>query len=722
MKKSFVFNITLISIFFVIVLLNLFTPKREYSYLENRYLSEKPELSFEKIVNHSFMDDVDKYINDQFVFRDFWVKLKVNTESLLGKKENNGVYFCKDDYLIEKPMELAEELLNQNITSITNIAEIGRFNVSVCIVPSAYEVLADRLPRGAYKRTDAKIREIMDEMLKDTSVKNINPTELLKENKDKYIYYRTDHHQTSEGSYLLYTALGDALGYTPTDIDAFTKHDVTNEFYGTTYSKALISVKGDTITEYKNERQENVKVFFPKENKESETIFFGDHLGKKDKYSYFLDGNHGITVAKYNGGGDRKIALFKDSYAHSLTPFLMENFDEVHLIDTRYYQEDPMKYLAENSIKNILFLYGASTFTTDTTIKSIGEYAKTSPYANFGLVKECEPVEDSYFNDAAFLGDSLTVGFQAYSGLVNAKFFCKTSMSVGGVFNEEEGGSLVGKLNEAKPKKIYIMLGVNEYLEPSNMENVLNKYRNVLDNLKANNPDALIYIQSMFPMSKNKDERGNVKNINVYAFNDSLCKLAEEKNVYYIDVYKAVADEEGYLPSDITSDGVHLGTEGCEKWLNYLKTHAISNGDDAVDVFASVQTFAQGEYDLKSVAEEIKNATTFEGEVGEANPAIIVKTHEINADGVINAYGWIGGGASAEEIVVFEMKSEEECKKAKEDLDKYVESRIKSFENYIPEEVPKLEKAFVFAKDKFAALVIAKEKGMAEEILEGFVR
>lgn len=81
---------------------DLLTPERTYSENENRILAKKPELTLEGVRDGSFMKDFGEYVRDQFVGRDKWVMLKTQGDILLQKKEINGVYLCKDDYLIEQ--------------------------------------------------------------------------------------------------------------------------------------------------------------------------------------------------------------------------------------------------------------------------------------------------------------------------------------------------------------------------------------------------------------------------------------------------------------------------------------------------------------------------------------------------------------------------------------------------------------------------------------------
>lgn len=722
-KHYFVFTIVAVSCYFLVVLLNLFISNEEYSEQENRYLQGSPALSFEAIVDRSFMDDAENFSSDQLMFRDFFVRVKGQCEKLLGKKENNGVYFAKDGYLIEKAESVSNDVIGKNIEAIDILAGKKRYDVSVCVIPQAFEIHKDKLPKGVYNTNVRDLTKKISQDLKDADVKIVDTTSILEENKDQYIFYRTDHHQTSKGSYLVYRALGDALGYTPFDESEFSVEEITNDFLGTTYSKALISTEPDTIAVYKTEVNQNAQVEFFGEEKESSSIFFPEYLEKKDKYAYFLDGNHGVTVVKGGKEDGGSIAIFKDSYSHSLAPFLINHFETIHLLDMRYFQEDPIRYLGENGIERVLFLYGSSTFMTDITIASVGDFAQNSTYVKEGLVPECDPVDNSYFDNAVFLGDSLSIGLQSYSDIDNATFLCRTAMSVGGVYNvEDDGSSLVDKVKAANPKKIYVMLGVNEDIVPDNMENVMDKFSMLIDRLKEDNPEAMIYIQSLMPVSKKKSESGRMKNHVIYEYNEALLKLTEEKKVYFIDVYNAIKDDDGAMYSELTEDGVHLGKEGCMRWTEYLKKHAVLSAEDAQAESSNEESeetgFSNGEFKLDAIRKKIQKVVKFEGDVGETSPKSLLNTHKVDKKLIANASGMVGGGASAEEISLFEVKDKKDADNVEKALKEYVKNRIKSFEDYIPGEVPKLEKAVVYKNGKFVALVIAKDLGTAKKVIE----
>lgn len=209
------------------------------------------------------------------------------------------------------------------------------------------------------------------------------------------------------------------------------------------------------------------------------------------------------------------------------------------------------------------------------------EDARPSPTPNdcSMLVPESEAVDDSYFDDAVFIGNSRTVGLRMYSGLTKATFITEVGLTVDSIFTEYCDVSGIGRsrtfdaLASMEFGKVYIMLGMNELGWV--YESVFKEdYGKIIDKIREINPNAVIYIQSIIPVSKWKDSNDNVyTNANVERLNAQLRALADEKEVHYVDVGGGIMDSEGYLPFEATGDGVHLTPEYCVKWLDYLKTH-----------------------------------------------------------------------------------------------------------------------------------------------------
>ena len=178
-----------------------------------------------------------------------------------------------------------------------------------------------------------------------------------------------------------------------------------------------------------------------------------------------------------------------------------------------------------------------------------------------------------------FIGNSRTEGLKMYSGLTNATFITEVGLTVDSIFTDYcdiSGGGKARAFDQLAGmefSKVYIMLGMNELGWV--YESVFKEdYGKIIDKIREINPDAVIYIQSIIPVSKWKDSNDEVYTIaNVNRLNTQLRALADEKEVHYVDVAEGVMDDEGYLPFEATGDGVHLTPEYCVVWMDYLRTH-----------------------------------------------------------------------------------------------------------------------------------------------------
>lgn len=194
-----------------------------------------------------------------------------------------------------------------------------------------------------------------------------------------------------------------------------------------------------------------------------------------------------------------------------------------------------------------------------------------------------QKVDKSYFDDAVFIGDSRTVGMQDYSGLDNAQFFAKTGMNVYDILEDKfitdpktgDEVSVAHMLKTYRYGKIYFMVGINE-LGTGNTGTFQKAYERVLRKFRKWQPDAVIYIQGIIPVSKVKAAGDEIfNNININDKNVAIAQLADGKNIFYLDVSKKLTDKGGYLKADYTFDEVHMYAQYYGLWTDYLTSHAV---------------------------------------------------------------------------------------------------------------------------------------------------
>lgn len=188
--------------------------------------------------------------------------------------------------------------------------------------------------------------------------------------------------------------------------------------------------------------------------------------------------------------------------------------------------------------------------------------------------------ETAYFDNAVFVGDSITTGIDLYSSLTNTSVVASTGINLETVLTAKTVRNKAGDkvtipeaVRELKPAKIYLMLGTNG-IDWMSVDQMIEQYDKVFSQLKKDNPDAVFYIQSIPPITREKEKKADQMSISkIKEFNGRLLKFAESKKAYYVDVFSALVSEDGYLSPDISTDGVHFDSSVYVTWIEYVRRH-----------------------------------------------------------------------------------------------------------------------------------------------------
>lgn len=357
-----------------IAALHLLTPDRAFSESENRVLERTPAFSLQALVSGKFTSHFEKYVSDQFAFRDVWIGVKSDADRLMGKKESNGVYLGDDGYLIQKFTAPTAGDLEDKVEAIQAFGSTTPdLNKYVMLVPTATTLLEDKLP--AYAPTgdeSAYLDQVRQALPRDIQFVDVYPA--LYAEREEPIFYKTDHHWTTRGAYSAYRELCKQMGILPKGEEDFHIWQVTNEFYGSLYSKSgFRHLQPDSIELYMPKEEKKYAVEYVEEGQISDSLYELENLNKKDKYTVFLNGNHALIQITGGHPEGRKLLVVKDSFANSLIPFLTEHFSEIYVVDLRYYEEDLMRLVQEQDIHDMLLLYNLHTFFEDPSIKKIAE-------------------------------------------------------------------------------------------------------------------------------------------------------------------------------------------------------------------------------------------------------------------------------------------------------------------------------------------------------------
>lgn len=338
-----------------------------YSEKENRYLAIKPDLDSGNLLNGKYQEDYETYLADKTIFRNKWIELKTYIELASLKKDVNGVYFGKDNYLIARQDtdKFETENADKNCKYLEEFVDNYKKNTDICVmlVPNTSEILKKKLPKYAYNFNETRyINDIYKEIGEDNTV-DVN--EILKAHKDEYLYYKTDHHWTTLGAYYAFTEYADKTGI---NIEKYTTKLVTDKFYGTMSSKANLEIEADKVYIYEPDKEEEVSVRYNNSTELKDSLYEMSALDKKDKYSIFLGGNNPLVQITTNAENDRKVLVIKDSFAHCFIPFMISGFSKIDVVDLRYYNESNRKMIEESGYTDILVLYNVGNFVEDKNI------------------------------------------------------------------------------------------------------------------------------------------------------------------------------------------------------------------------------------------------------------------------------------------------------------------------------------------------------------------
>lgn len=356
---------------------------REFSPNENRYLEEKPEISVDAVLSGKFQENLEKHLRDQVIGRDAWITVKTGVEKACGNTDIGGAYVGKDGYDFEKitPEDVDDTLFRRNLKTVSDyFAKVSDTvepdHLSFLLVPTSGLVMAEKLPKNARLFDQTKyIDEVQRAM---EGYRFIDVRQELMTHRDEEIYYRTDHHWTTDGALLAYEKWCDDMGESRPNRTDLQKNVVTDRFRGSLYSKILDADSAyDSIWTYGpadgpafGDGDCRVTI----DGRESrDSCFDSEKLAEKDKYAYFFGGNYGevhieSTTEEAAGTSGKNLLVIKDSFANSFVSFLTQNFDNIYMIDLRYYNEDMETYLKGHNITDVLVLYNISNFVSDRNV------------------------------------------------------------------------------------------------------------------------------------------------------------------------------------------------------------------------------------------------------------------------------------------------------------------------------------------------------------------
>ncbi len=345
-RRSAHFALTVgLSLFvFLLGLLLWVLPRQSFSENENRLLTDLPSITADDLLNGNFTGRISDFYSDHFPLRDGFVSLASYTELLLGRRESNNIVVGPNGRLAERRDDTLADRRNlvSSYNAISALSDRLGLSTTVAILPDALTAQSELFGIAVNDRQKYTGKNVI----------------YLDQNASS-LYFKTDHHRTTEGSYTAYTALGEYLGYTPYPESDFTREIVSTSFYGTAWSSSgLYLTPPDSLELWRYDGDDSYLV----SGDITQSGFYDlSKLEVKDKYAVFLRGNHGLLEIT-TGEEKPHLLIIKDSFANSLIPFLARHFD-LTVIDPRYFHGD-LQNIAANC-DQVLFFYGINSLISD---------------------------------------------------------------------------------------------------------------------------------------------------------------------------------------------------------------------------------------------------------------------------------------------------------------------------------------------------------------------
>ena len=370
-KALWIEAIVFLAFIFAFFILNTALPDREFSEQENRSLQQRPPFSFDELFSGQYTKDFETYTTDQFTLRDEWITLKAASELALGKRQNNGMFLCDGGTIIE-PYEAPEDgKLEANMEALNKLVANTDADVYFALIPGKSDIWAHMLPQNAPRDSE---KAAIDYCYSLSDAVNVDIYGKLEEHSGEYIYYRTDHHWTTLGAYYGFSALAESMGLDCPDISEYSgRETVSEEFYGTSWSSSGFSwVEPDSMEIFVTEPEGLEITNYPQGSPVEGQLYDWSRLEVKDKYSFFYGGNTPLLEIETGVEGAPSLLILRDSYMDSLSPFLLESYSRIHILDLRYYRASLSDYIAQNGFDDVLVCYSIDNFSTDSNIFLLG--------------------------------------------------------------------------------------------------------------------------------------------------------------------------------------------------------------------------------------------------------------------------------------------------------------------------------------------------------------
>ena len=357
------------SLFFIgLFALDMVTPDRSYSELENTTLSQRPALTqFTAKGLNSYFTAYTKYVKDQVAGRDQWISLQSVVETtLLQKQQNGGILLGKEHMMFPRTYGLLsseERTLPKNTSAVESLCQRYPGKVNVLLAPAASDIYPENVPANAPLLDENTYLDQLSAAVQAAGGRFVDVRGTLTDHKGEYLYYRTDHHWTSLAARYAFETLSAQLDLQP--VRSYTVYPVSDSFEGTLAAKTGSHAALDTIEIYVPDTDVQYAVTYADTQTTICSLYDRAKLAEKNQYEVFFGGNHARVDIQTTADTGRTLLLLKDSYANCFVQFLTPYYDRILMIDPRYFYDDLGALLRRERVTDALILYNYNTFVQD---------------------------------------------------------------------------------------------------------------------------------------------------------------------------------------------------------------------------------------------------------------------------------------------------------------------------------------------------------------------
>lgn len=342
-------------------------PDTEISKSERRYLTQFPELTWETVTNGAFMQNLEKYLPDQFPLREGFRSMKAVFEKLTLRLDSSDIYEY-DGHLAALDLELNESLVEKAADKLNKVKDTllaEGHTAYLAIIPPKNYYIAERdssHPVMDYER----VQQLMWDFCPDFTHIDLYDTLTLND------YYKTDSHWRQERLGAAVDRLTEAMGVPHSGLETYTHSysDEMEQFRGVYVGQSALPVEAETMYYMTNEATQNAKVTYTGAEISENAVYTESKITGVDMYDVFLGGAVPVVeIVNESAATDKELVIFRDSYGSSLAPLLVECYSKITLVDLRYIAFDFVPQFVDTENADLLFLYSTGILNDSEMLK-----------------------------------------------------------------------------------------------------------------------------------------------------------------------------------------------------------------------------------------------------------------------------------------------------------------------------------------------------------------